>query len=93
MFRRDERAIQEWSPEHVKTCAVRQLAILESASQALREGGILVYSTCSLDGRENGDIVRAFLAQTSGFTLADERQTLPCEPHCDGFYAAKLIKT
>ena len=52
MFRRDERAIQEWSPEHVKTCAVRQLAILESASQALREGGILVYSTCTFSLRK-----------------------------------------
>lgn len=33
-----------------------------ASARCLRPGGILVYSTCSLDGRENGDIVRAFLA-------------------------------
>lgn len=77
----------------ISALTAAQAAILSASARCLRPGGILVYSTCSLDGRENGDIVRAFLAQTSGFTLADERQTLPCEPHCDGFYAAKLIKT
>ena len=77
----------------ISALTAAQAAILSAAARCLRPGGLLVYSTCSLDGRENGDIVRAFLAQTPGFTLADERQTLPCEPHCDGFYAAKLIKT
>ena len=71
MFRRDERAIQEWSPEHVKTCAVRQLAILESASQALREGGILVYSTCTFSPEENEGVISAFLEEHCDFALVD----------------------
>ena len=43
MFRRDPQAVAEWSPEHVRACADRQLAILHSAKQAVREGGVLVY--------------------------------------------------
>lgn len=71
MFRRDERAIQEWSPEHVKMCAVRQLAILETASQALCEGGILVYSTCTFSFEENEGVVEAFLKKRPDFALLD----------------------
>ena len=41
MFRRDPVAVQEWSPEHVETCAVRQLAILSSAAQCVRDRVIL----------------------------------------------------
>ena len=42
MFRRDEIAVNEWTPEHSATCAVRQLAILESAAPCVRDGGVLV---------------------------------------------------
>ena len=61
MFRRDPQAVSEWSPEHVQACAARQLAILESASQAVREGGILVYSTCTFSMEENEGVIAAFL--------------------------------
>ena len=47
MFRRDETAVHEWSPEHVRSCAERQLKILSSAAEMLRGGGELVYSTCT----------------------------------------------
>lgn len=71
MFRRDERAVQEWSPEHVASCAARQLAILESASQAIKEGGILVYSTCTFSQKENESVVSAFLQRYRDFELLD----------------------
>ncbi|MFR5069095.1 MAG: hypothetical protein ACLTE2_04175 [Eubacteriales bacterium] len=61
MFRRDEQAVTDWSLEHVKTCAVRQAAILDSAAQAVKENGILVYSTCTFSKEENEDTVSAFL--------------------------------
>ena len=51
-----------------------------------------MYSTCSLDRRENEDIVRRFLAGNGGFTLLESFTSLPCDRYCDGFYAAKLIK-
>ena len=69
MFRRDEQAIEEWSPEHVKACADRQLAILHSAKQAVKEGGVLVYSTCTFSPEENEGVIRRFLEEESGFVL------------------------
>ncbi len=75
MFRRDEQAIQDWSPEHVKACAVRQLSILESAMLALKQGGTLVYSTCTFSQEENEGVVSAFLARHSDFELVDCSQS------------------
>lgn len=69
MFRRDGRAAEEWSEEHVASCAVRQLAILESARQAVREGGVLVYSTCTFSPEENEGVITEFLRRTPEFVL------------------------
>ncbi len=69
MFRRDPQAVADWSPEHSSTCAVRQLAILDSAAKCLRDGGVLVYSTCTFSFRENEDVVAAFLDSHPDFVL------------------------
>ena len=69
MFRRDEVAVTEWSPEHVETCAVRQLAILDSAALCLKEGGVLVYSTCTFSTEENEGVVLKFLEKHPEFVL------------------------
>lgn len=71
MFRRSAEAVRDWSPEHVKTCAVRQLSILKSASRALREGGVLVYSTCTFSREENENTISAFLTSCEDFDLVD----------------------
>ncbi len=71
MFRRDQQAALDWSEEHVKTCAVRQQAILDSASQAVKEGGILVYSTCTFAPEENEQVVEAFLKEHPEFECED----------------------
>lgn len=57
MFRKDEEAAEEWSPEAVAMCAARQLSIVESVWPALRQGGYLVYSTCTYNREENEDNV------------------------------------
>ena len=69
MFRRDSQAVTEWSEEHVKACAQRQLAILHSAAQAVREGGVLVYSTCTFSPEENEGVIRRFLEEEPAFVL------------------------
>ena len=69
MFRRDPRAVAEWSPEHSAACAVRQLAILDSAAKCLRNGGVLAYSTCTFSFRENEDVIAAFLDSHPDFYL------------------------
>lgn len=71
MFRRDGKAAEEWSEEHVASCAARQLAILQSAQQAVRENGVLVYSTCTFSPEENEGVVTEFLRQNPGFVLED----------------------
>jgi NOL1/NOP2/sun family putative RNA methylase len=71
MFRRDQKAVEDWSPEHVQACAVRQLAILESAANALKENGIMVYSTCTFSPEENEGVIRSFLERHSDFELVD----------------------
>jgi NOL1/NOP2/sun family protein len=65
MFRKDEGARAEWSPAAVETCAARQRAILADIWDCLREGGYLVYSTCTFNRAENEDNVR-FVCQELG---------------------------
>lgn len=53
MFRKDERACEEWSEELVSMCAARQRRILSDVWPALRRGGLLIYSTCTFEPEEN----------------------------------------
>lgn len=67
MFRKDEVAIHEWSPANVWQCVERQRSILSDVWQALKPGGLLVYSTCTFNLQENEGNVKwmqdAFHAQ------------------------------
>jgi len=53
MFRKDTHAMQEWSEENVKLCAQRQQRILTEVWEALKPGGVLIYSTCTWNEAEN----------------------------------------
>lgn len=53
MFRKNENAGEEWSPENVEQCAARQDGILDCAVAMLRPGGRLVYSTCTFAPQED----------------------------------------
>lgn len=53
MFRKDPNAITEWSPQNVISCAIRQQKILADILPALKEGGHLIYSTCTYNDDEN----------------------------------------
>lgn len=61
MFRKDEKAVAEWSPENVEKCVARQRQILHSAWQVLRQGGVLIYSTCTYNRLENEENIRWFI--------------------------------
>ena len=71
MFRKSGEAVRDWSPAHVAACAVRQLAILQSASFAVKESGVLVYSTCTFSEEENEGVISAFLKAREDFELID----------------------
>ena len=56
LFRKDPEAIEEWSKENVALCCGRQKRIIADALPALKDGGILIYSTCSYSEEEDEDI-------------------------------------
>ena len=69
-----------------------QLAILKSASQYVKIGGKVVYSTCTLLPEENEHNVEAFLARHGEFACLDMRTLTPDRDGTDGFFYAVLIK-
>jgi 16S rRNA (cytosine967-C5)-methyltransferase len=76
-------------PADLKDLAARQTAILRNALKALKPGGVLVYSTCSLEPEENLDVVVAVTAAT-GAKLLKKIHRLPGRERGDGFFAAAL---
>ncbi len=102
MFRKNS-AAEEWSVEHVKSCADRQLKILNSAKSALKENGVLVYSTCTFSREENEGVIERFLAENPDFVLEDSgvsfgrptlgyaRRIFPMDGG-EGHFAARLRK-
>ena len=67
-----------------------QLAILNSASQYVKLGGKLVYSTCTLLPCENEENVARFLSQNNHFELMEQRTLYPDKNGTDGFFYAVL---
>ena len=74
MFRKEEIAIDEWSPENVKMCAQRQAEILDCAAKMVKVDGYIVYSTCTFSLEENEMTVDAFLQRHPGFQLVPTTQ-------------------
>jgi 16S rRNA (cytosine967-C5)-methyltransferase len=82
-----------------------QAAVLEAGAEALKPGGTLVYSTCTISPAENEGVVEAFLARRPDFaaddlssdaplwqhpTMPRYLQTLPSRDRTDGFFIARL---
>ena len=103
MFRKDNEARTQWSEELVRQCVERQRSILEDIWPALRPGGLLVYSTCTMETAENEGVVQRFLELHPEFVL--ERagaflpvqqtedamvQIFPTEDGGDGFFIARM---
>lgn len=56
LFRREPEAMDEWSPDNVALCSQRQQRILADVWPALKNDGVLIYSTCSYSKEEDEDI-------------------------------------
>lgn len=70
MFRKDKEARTEWSEKAVQMCAERQRSILMDVWDALKPGGLLIYSTCTFNHEENEDNVN-WVAECLGAEVLD----------------------
>ena len=91
---------------HVEDIARLQYKILENSRNYVKQGGILMYSTCTIDKRENIKNIEKFLKENKDFSLENITlnnsivkskengvlEILPDEYSCDGFFIAKLKK-
>jgi 16S rRNA (cytosine967-C5)-methyltransferase len=105
-LRRNPDARWRVHPSDPERLADTQRILLRNAARALRPGGVLVYSTCTLLPEENEAVVEGFLRESAGFAIAaadtapaplrelqDEHgflRTLPHRHDCDGFFAARI---
>ncbi|MCK6617664.1 MAG: rRNA methyltransferase [Cyclobacteriaceae bacterium] len=61
LFRKDEAARTEWSVNHVQLCSLRQHRILEDVWPALKQDGVLIYSTCTHNRSENEEVIERLI--------------------------------
>ncbi|MDO4618298.1 MAG: RsmF rRNA methyltransferase first C-terminal domain-containing protein [Clostridia bacterium] len=79
MFRKEPKALTEWSKEHSESCAIRQKHIADSAVKMLKPGGKLIYSTCTFSKCENEDVAEYI-------SSIEDMELLPISlPLSDGF--------
>ena len=71
----------------------RQVEIVRATAALLKPGGVLIYSTCSLEGEENEEVVAELLRTMSILQLEEERRSLPFRNDFDGAYVARLRKS
>ncbi|MBR5870428.1 MAG: hypothetical protein IKZ09_05290 [Clostridia bacterium] len=71
MFRKNADAIGEWSEENVAMCADRSFEILADAAHCLRDGGTLIYATCTFAPEENEWLIARFLSENPGYTVEE----------------------
>lgn len=93
MFKKEPNAIGEWSEENVTMCAQRQKGILDCAAKCLKDGGRLVYSTCTFAPEEDELQTRDFLARHPEFVCLESKKLYPHEIRGEGHYAALFERT
>lgn len=104
MFRRGEDVSSQWNENLSEMCARRQLEILECADKTLKQGGKLIYSTCTYSKTENEDVVKTFLEKhdyemlninhpfSRGIGLEESVRLYPHENRGEGQFVAVLLK-
>ncbi len=103
MFRKDPKAVEDWSLETVELCSSRQKRILADVWPALRDGGVLVYSTCTFEPSENDQNLEWTAKELGGSVIKPEnpfgiRTTscghllVPGEVPGEGQWAGALVK-
>jgi 16S rRNA (cytosine967-C5)-methyltransferase len=79
-------------PDEITRLQATQLCLLHRAASLLKPGGVLVYSTCSLEPEENGEVISQFLKEGTHFKLERQRELWPFPDGVDGAFVARLSK-
>ena len=77
-------------PEDIPPMARTQTSLLQRAAARLKCGGVLVYSTCSLEAEENEAVVETFLKQRADFSQESARTITPMADGVDGAFVARM---
>ena len=92
------------NPEDFENLPAIQYEILETSSRYVKQGGVLVYSTCTLSRAENDEVADKFLQNHKDFKPCPLGEDFPCEKggtrititpdkfNSDGFFIAKFIR-
>ncbi|MDR3704860.1 MAG: rRNA cytosine-C5-methyltransferase [Paludibacteraceae bacterium] len=106
MFRKDAGAIEEWSVQNVQTCVQRQKELLQAVWPALKQDGILIYSTCTYNRDEDeeqvkwiceelgAELLTVQMDEACGITATDcGYRFYPHKTKGEGFFISVLRKT
>ena len=69
-----------------------QAKLLDNAYYLLKNNGRMVYSTCTINKKENEQMIKKFIEKYPDMKIVEERKVLPFVYDSDGFYMCKLEK-
>ncbi len=78
------------TPAQLDELQALQANILEGVYECLKIDGLMVYSTCTLNRKENEMQIKSFIEKHPDFIVLEEKTIFPNQYHTDGFYMAKL---
>lgn len=92
VLRRNPDAKWKLNEDFINRMVVLQAELLQSSAKMVKNGGTLVYATCSILPSENREQIDKFLSQNNEFQLISMQEYFPSECKFDGFFIAKLKK-
>jgi 16S rRNA (cytosine967-C5)-methyltransferase len=78
------------SPQAIAELAALQSSILSVAAEAVKPGGTLVYSVCTISDAEGPRVVEGLVRARPQFAIEEQRQLLPHRDGTDGFFIARI---